>query len=148
MEREERVFVPMLVRQNREGVASLEIAVDHLPQDLSLTVFDELLRFTRDWVEREGFLGKATLWQWFCPDSADFTEFGGPVAAEFVCMVGLPEECRNYVVVQLRKLLGKAFRYPADPLTRENIKNSRCIGYVEYGSVWQPLDAVTWVVIG
>ena len=72
-------------------------------------------------------------------------ELGGSVAAEFVCMIGLPEECRSDVALKLEKQLGKAFRYPADPLSRTEIKVSRCLGYVEDGIVWQPLDACTWV---
>jgi hypothetical protein len=143
--RQERISTPALIRNNREGAPSLEVAVDHLPQGLEMTVFDELLRFTQEWVERERFEGRATIWQWFCPDSVNFMEFGGTVAAEFICMTGLPEACRSFVAEKLRKLLGQAIRYPSDPLTKKNIKLSRCIGYIEDGIVWQPVNACTWV---
>ena len=137
--RQEKVFSPAVARENKAGAASLEIAVDHLPSGIELRFMDELLGFTQ---ERAEFKETAVLWQWFCPYSADFSEFGGPVAAEFVCMAGLPEECRIYVSGKRGNLLGKALRYPADPLTTKEIKDSRCLGYVEGGNVWQPLDAV------
>jgi hypothetical protein len=143
--RQEKEFYPKLIKDNIECVPSLEIAVDHLPKEFAGRSLDELLKHTQEWVEKESFKGKAVLWQWFCPASVDFFEFGGPVAAEFVCMIGVPEECLSYVALKLRKQLGKAFKYPADPLTREEIKVSRCLAYLEGGIVWRQLDACTWV---
>jgi len=143
--RQEREFYPILIKDNTECVPSLEIAVDHLPKEFAGQSLDELLRHTQEWVEKESFKGKAVLWQWFCPDSADFMDFSGVVAAEFVCMIGLPEECRSYVARKLAKQLGNAFRYPTDPLSRAEIKVSRCLCYIEDGIVWQPLDVCTWV---
>jgi len=142
---QEKEFYPTLIKDNKECVPSLEIAVDQLPSEFSGRSLDELLKHTQEWVEKESFSGKAVLWQWFCPGSTDFMEFGGSVAAEFVCMIGLPEECRSYVALKLGKQLGKAFRYPADPLYKTEIKVSRCLGYVEDGIVWQSMDACTWV---
>lgn len=60
-------------------------------------------------------------------------------------MIGLSDECRSYVAQKLGEQLGQAFRYPADPLAKAQIKDSRCLGYIEGGIVWQPLDACTWV---
>ncbi len=40
--RQERIFTPALIRNNREGAPSLEVAVDHLPRGLEMTVFDDL----------------------------------------------------------------------------------------------------------
>lgn len=143
--RQEKEFYPILIKDNPECVPSLEIAVDHLPKKFAGRPLDELLKHTQEWIEKEGFEGKAVLWQWFRPDSADFVGFGGTVAAEFICMIGLPEECRSYVAQKLVKQLGKAFRFPADPLVRAQLKDSRCLGYIEGGIVWRPLDACTWV---
>ncbi len=143
--RREKEFYPTLDKDNREGVPSLEIAVDHLPTKFASRSLDELLKHTQEWVEKESFKGKAVMWQWFCPVSADFMEFGGAVAAEFVSMIGLPEECRSYVAQKLGQQLGKAFKYPSDPLVKAQIKVSRCFGYIDDGIVWQPLDACTWV---
>jgi hypothetical protein len=145
--RQEKEFYPKLIKDNKESVPSLEIAVDHLPKGFAGRSLAELLKHTQEWVEKESFKGKAVLWQWFCPASSDFVEFGGYAAAEFVCMLGLPEECRSYVARKLGKQIGKAFKYPADPLSRAEIKDSRCLGYIEDGIVWQPLDACTWVSI-
>lgn len=141
----QKEFYPVLVGNNKEGVPSLEIAVDYLPTKFAGRSLDELLKLTQEWVEKESFKGKALLWQWFCPYSADFMEFGNAVATEFVCMIGLPDECRSYVAQKLGQQLGKAFRYPADPLTRSQIRDSRCLGYIEDGIVWHPLDACTWI---
>ena len=143
--RQEKEFYPTLVKDNKEGVPSLEIAVDHLPTEFAGRSLDELLKHTQEWVEKESFMGKGVLWQWFCPASADFMEFGGAVATEFVCMIGLPDDCRSYVAQKLGQQLGKAFRYPADPLAKAEIKVSRCLGYIDGGIVWQPLDEFTWV---
>lgn len=145
--RQEREFYPTLVKDNKECVPSLEFAVDHLPKEFAGRSLDELLKHTQEWVVKESFTGKAVLWHWFCPDSADFAEFGGPVAAEFICMIGLPEECRSYVAHKLGAQLGKAFSFPADPLTKNEIKVSRCLGYIEDGIVWKPLDVCTWTFI-
>ena len=145
--RQEKEFYPTLIKDNTECVPSLEIAVDHQPKQFAGRSLDELLKHTQEWVEKESFKGKAVLWQWCRSDSADFVGFGGPVATEFVCMIGLPEECRSYVAQKLGKQLGKAFRYPADSLSRAEIKVSRCLGYIEDGIVWQPLDACTWVTL-
>ncbi|MEI6703464.1 MAG: hypothetical protein WCL71_08005 [Deltaproteobacteria bacterium] len=148
--RQEKEFYPKLIKDNTECVPSLEIAVDHLPKEFAGCSLDELLKHTQEWVEKESFKGKAVLWQWFCPASADFIDLGGPVAAEFVCMIGLPEECRSYVAQKLGKQLGKAFKYPADPLSKgqikdSRVKDSRCLGYIDDGIVWQSLDACTWL---
>lgn len=143
--RQAKAFYPKLIKDNTECVPSLEIAVDHLPKEFAGRSLDELLKHTQEWVEKESFKGKAVLWQWFCPESVDFVGLGGSVAAEFVCMIGLPDECRSYVAQKLVKQLGKAFRYPADPLSKTESKDSRCLGYIEGGIVWQPLDACTWV---
>lgn len=145
--RQEREFYPALIKDNSESVPSLEIAVDHLPKEFAGRPLDELLKHTQAWVEKEAFRGKAVLWQWFCLDSADFPDFGGTVAAEFVCMIGLPEKCRSYVAQKLGQQFGTAFRYPADPLSKAEIKVSRCLGYVGDGIVWQPLDECTWVTV-
>ncbi len=143
--RQEKEFYPMLIKDNKECVPSLEIAVDHLPKEFAGRSLDELLKHTQEWVAKESFKGKAVLWQWFCPASADFLQLGGAVPAEFVSMLGLPDECRSYVAQRLGKQLGKAFRFPADPLAKAQIKVSRCLGYVEDGIVWQPLDECTWM---
>ena len=82
--RQEKEFYPTLDKDNREGVPSLEIAVDHLPTEFAGRSLDQLLKHTQGWVEKESFKGKAVLWQWFCPASTDFMEFGGAVATEFV----------------------------------------------------------------
>lgn len=144
--RQEREFYPVLVKDNRESVPSLEIAVDHLPKKFAGRSLDELLKHTQAWVEKEAFRGKAVLWQWFCPESVDFAQLGGTVATECVCMIGLPEECRSYVAQKLGKQLGTAFKYPADPLSKVEIGVSRCLGYVEDGIVWQQL-ACTWIYL-
>lgn len=145
--RQAREFYPTLVKDNKEGVPSLEIAVDHLPKKFAGRSLNELLKHTQEWVVKESFMGKAVLWQWFCRDSADFAEFGGPVAAEFICMLGLPEECRSYVAQKLGTQLGNAFRFPADPLNKTEIKVSRCLAYIEDGIVWKSLDECTWVTV-
>lgn len=145
--RQEKEFYPTLIKDNKEGVPSLEIAVDQVPTEFIGHSLDELLKHTQEWIVKESFKGKAVLWQWFCPASADFLQLGGAVPAEFVCMLGLPDECRSYVAQRLGKQLGKAFRFPADPLTRTEIKVSRCLGYIEDGIVWQPLDECTWVTV-
>jgi hypothetical protein len=144
----QKEFYPKLAKDNTEGIPSLEIAVDYVPNEFVGHSLDELLKYTQEWVVQESFKGKAVLWQWFCPASADFNQFGGAVSAEFVCMLGLPDECRSYVAQNLGKQLGKAFRFPADPLTKGQIKDSRCLGYIDGDIVWQPLDACTWVSIG
>lgn len=144
-ESQEKEFYPVLIKDNKENVPSLEIAIDHVTKVLAGKSLEELLKHTQEWVTKESFKGTAVLWQWFCRDSADFIEFGGAVATEFICMIGLPEECRRYVAQKLGNQLGNAIRYPADPLTRAEIKNSRCLGYIENGIVWRPLDACTWV---
>lgn len=146
-ERLEKEFYPVLIKDNKDSVPSMEIAVDYVPKAMAGNSLDELLTHTQAWIEKESFKGKAVLWQWFCRESADFTELGGAVAAEFICMVGLPEECRSYVAQKLCKQLGAAFRFPADPLTKTEIKVSRCLAYIEDGIVWQPLDACTWVTL-
>lgn len=145
--RQEKEFYPKLIKDNKEGVPSLEIAVDNVPAEFAGRTLDELLRLTQEWVVKESFNGTAVLWQWFCPASADFIEFGGAVAAEFICIIGLPDECRSYVAQKLGEQLSQALRYPADPLAKAQIKDSRCLGYIEGGIVWQPLDACTWVTI-
>lgn len=70
--RQEKEFYPKLIKDNKEGVASLEIAVDNVPAEFVGRSLDELLRLTQEWVEKESFKGTAVLWQWFCPASADF----------------------------------------------------------------------------
>ncbi len=109
---------------------------------MELRVFGGLLRFTRVWVEREGFTGKSMLWQWFCSDSTDFTGFVGHVAAEFVCMIGLPEECRSFVTAQLREFLGKASRYPADPHNAQNIF------LLQVCLIWYGIKSTHWLQYG
>jgi|GEM_PF-5498416 len=147
IKRQEKEFYPKLIKDNSEFVPSLEIAVDHLPKEFAGRSLDELLKHTLEWVKKESFMGKAVLWQWFCQDSADFAGIGGSVAAEFVCMIGLPDECRSYVAQKIKKQLGRAFKYPADPLVRAQLKDSRCLGYIEDGIVWRQLDACTWVTM-
>lgn len=142
---QQKEFYPKLATDNREAVPSLEIAVDEVPQKFVGSWLDELLKHTREWVDKESFQGKAELWKWFCRDSEDFMEFGGLTRAEFVCMIGLPEACRKYVANRLTKQLGRAIRYPADPLSRTEINVALCLGYIEGGVVWKSLDPCTWV---
>jgi len=46
---QQREFYPALVKDNKECVPSLEIAVDHLPKEFAGRSLDELLKHTQEW---------------------------------------------------------------------------------------------------
>ena len=143
----EKEFWPTLTKDNPSSIPSLEIAVDYVPDEYSNEIIDLLLHTTQEWVDKVSFKGKAVIWQWFCPDSSDFVHFGGYVGAEFICMIGLPADCRQFVAARLENVFGNAFKFPADALSSEELSVARSCAYVDEGIVWEPLDACSWITV-
>lgn len=143
----EKEFWPVLTKNNKACHPSLEIAIDHVPDEYSGEVIDLLLHTTQEWVDKFAFKGKGVIWLWFCNQSSDFTQFGGYVSADFICMLGLPVECHQFVAARLKNKLGNAFKFPADPLSREELSVASSCAYIEDGVVWEPMDACSWITI-
>lgn len=143
----EKEMNPDLQRENFLSIPSIEIAVDYVPEKYQDEAFDLALRLIQEWIVNNSFAGTGVVWQWCCAPTVDFMHLWGPVVSEFLCLVGLPKACREYVATKLEHELGKAIKYPADPLGKGELVDALPLAYVEDGIVWQSLDSCTWLSV-
>lgn len=143
----EKEMYPKLRRDNPSSVPSIEIAVDYVPDEYKGECFDLLLNLVQNWIDDNSFVKEAVIWQWCCSPTTDYMHLWGPVFSEFICMIGLPKACRDYVASKLKVELGNAVKYPADALGSDELEDALSLAYINDGIVWQSLDPCTWLSV-
>lgn len=147
VKRVEKEMYPKLRRNNPSSVPSIEIAVDYVPDEYKGECLDLLLNLVQKWIDDNSFTKEGVIWQWCCSPTTDFMHLWGPVFSEFICMIGLPAKCREYVASNLERKLGKAVKYPADALGSGELEDALSLAYISDGIVWQSLDPCTWLTV-
>jgi hypothetical protein len=145
-EAEELSFPDFVWRENKSRLA-IEISIDFIPASFRGRWLPVLQSFTADWVKKNRFLRKATLWMWFTPVSANFLALNGvPSGSEFVVQFGFPERFFEELEVHLGRLFDGRAAFK-EYLTTRREDGWAAICHVEGGKAWHEIDADTWAPV-
>lgn len=135
---------PDLVMKDRAVRPTLEIAIDHLPDELQARWLPAIHRYTRHYVQEKYLSGSATIWNW-CEMSANFAATGKlPGRSMFHVVFGLPEDFLSGLEAYLADCLGSAHVGIKEYKQVNWDDGWMAVCHVEQGKAWRKVDAFEW----
>jgi hypothetical protein len=145
---EELNFPEYSWKESRPRTA-LEVSIDFLPDQYKGRWLDVVRKFTADWVSRNSFKKKATLWMWGSLSVNFISRHPAtqvPNWSEFIVQFGLPDRFLEH----LARVLGRTFDDEAAITEVIEVRSDdgwAPICHVERNRAWRAADPDRWVPI-
>src|SRR5436190_1666463 len=101
----EALNFPDYVSKEGQSRAGLEVGIQFLPKQFEGRWLDPVRKFTANWVQRNGFSKRATLWMWGCMSAnliSRHPQNSTPSWSEYIVQFGLPERFLDELQESLR----------------------------------------------
>lgn len=122
-------------------VSPIEIDVDYLP--IEVERFEAggweavMKKITAKWVKDNHYLGRCTVWGW----GAYSANFNRRNYSMFYAVLGIPDEFREYLGIEVKKILGEKYVRPYSDYVIPNLREGWDARFhVEDGKTWEYID--------